>query len=121
MKEVKRFLFFASDDILSLFANLKTYLGGDFEEVAPIKLFALGGDKKDGHVEVYTPKDKTIESELGSDGHILVVLINQAIFSSEKGELFIKVNDDGVALNAILKDVLLFGDVGMKLKTLKIY
>ncbi len=113
--------FFVADDILSLFTNLKIYLGGDFEEIAPTKLFALGGDKKDGSIEVYTPQDQAIEEELGSDGHILVVLINQAIFSSEKGELFIKVNDDGIALNAILKDVVLFGDVGMKLKKLKIY
>jgi len=113
--------FFASDDILSLFTNLKVYLGGNFNKVAPTKLFALGGDKKDGHIEVYTPNDMTIKDELGDDGHILVVLINQAIFSSKKGELFIKLNDDGIALEAILKDVILFGDVGMKLKKLKIY
>ncbi len=113
--------FFASDDILSLFINLKTYLGGNFEHIAKRKLFAVGGDKKDGHIIVYTPKDTTDEKELGSDGHILVVVINQAIFSSKKGELFIKVNDEGVALQALLKDVVLFGDVEMKLKTLKIY
>ncbi len=113
--------FFASDDILSLFANLKVYLGGNFEQIAPKTLFALGGDKKDGSIEVYTPKNHTIENELGDDGHILVVLINQAIFSSKKGELFIKLNDDGVALKAILKDVVLFGDVGMELKRLKVY
>ncbi len=113
--------FFAANDILSLFANLKVYLGGSFEQVEPITLFALGGDRKDGSIEVYTPKNNAIESELGSDGHILVVVINQAIFSSKKGELFIKLNDDGVALDAILKDVVLFGDVGMRLKKLKIY
>ncbi len=117
----ERVAFFASDDILSLFANLKVYLGGDFKKVEPTKLFALGGDKKDGHIEVYTPKGISIKNELGDDGHILVVLINQAIFSSKRGELFIKLDDDGVVLDAILKDVVLFGDVRMKLKKLKVY
>ncbi len=113
--------FFASDDILSLFVNLKAYLGGNFDQIAPTTLHALGGDKKDGSVEVSSPKTNAIEKELGSDGHIIVVRINQAIFSSKKGELFIKLNDDGVAMSAILKDVVLFGDVGMKLKKLKVY
>jgi hypothetical protein len=113
--------FYAQDDLLSLFINLKVYLGNRFEQIQPKLLYALGGDQKDGHIEIYTPKNQRIKAILGEEGHILAVVIHQKIFSSKKGELFIRLNDEGVALNAILKDVVLFGDVTMKLKRLKVY
>lgn len=113
--------FYAKDDLLSLFINLKTYLGGHFEKIKPRIFYALGGDSKDGHIEILTPEDASIKKEFGTDGHIIAVVIHQDIFSSKKGELFIKLNDDGVALYAKLKDVVLFGDVTMKLKSLKVY
>jgi hypothetical protein len=113
--------FYVQDDILSLFVNLKVYLGGTFEHIKPKLLYALGGDKKDGHIEIYSPQNSAIRNILGKDGHILAVVINQKIFSSKKGELFIRLDDAGIARNAILKDVVLFGDVTMKLKKLKVY
>ncbi len=111
--------YYAKDDLLSLFINLKRYLHGRFDDLPLTDLHAVGGDKKDGLVRVYSPQSDAIRTILGAGGHLIVVLINQDIFSSKKGELFIKLNDAGVALGAVLKDVVLFGDVRMQLTKLQ--
>ncbi len=56
--------FYAKDDLLTLFSNLKSYLGG-FDALAPQRLYALGGDSKDGHITLYTPQSDRIQKELG--------------------------------------------------------
>ncbi len=39
------------------------------------------------------------------------VVVNDDIFASDKGELLINLRDDGLCTQAILKDVLFFGDI----------
>ena len=39
------------------------------------------------------------------------VIINDDIFASEKGELLVNLRDDGIVQQAVLKDVLFFGDI----------
>ena len=46
---------------------------------------------------------------------IYVVFINQPIFSSSRGELHLSLNERGYADRAVLKDVLLFGDIRARL------
>jgi len=46
---------------------------------------------------------------------IYVVFINQPIFSSSRGELHLSLNERGDADRAVLKDVLLFGDIRARL------
>ena len=46
---------------------------------------------------------------------IYVVFINQPIFSSSRGELHLSLNERGYADHAVLKDVLLFGDIRARL------
>ncbi|NPA81592.1 MAG: DUF3108 domain-containing protein [Epsilonproteobacteria bacterium] len=105
--------FYAKDDILTLFFNLKYYLK-NFETNGEEVFYAVGANKKDGHVNIYTPKGeeyKRIKRLLKADGHILVVIINQKIFSSKRGELYINLDDDGICTSAVLKDVIFFGDI----------
>ena len=74
----------------------------------------MGANKKDGHVNIYTPKGKEakkIRRLLEAKGHVLVVIINQKIFSSKKGELYIDIDKDGLCTTAVLKDVIFFGDI----------
>ncbi len=114
--------FYAKDDILTLFFNLKHYLNG-FETNGEKILYAIGANKKDGHVNIYTPvgdEYKKIKRLLKANGHILVVIINQKIFSSKRGELYINLDDDGICTSAVLKDVIFFGDIRGKLVEKKV-
>ena len=45
------------------------------------------------------------------DGIFVKVVLNEPIFSSSKGELLIYLDSDGLAVKAVLEDVLLFGDI----------
>jgi len=61
-----------------------------------------------------------LRSYLGKKaGHFLIVFINQKIFASKRGELYLDLNDDGICTKAVLKDVIFFGDIRGKLISLK--
>jgi hypothetical protein len=102
---------------LSLFFNLQKGKGIDQNGT----YYAIGGDKKDGRIDIVAPEGQpleTIKNKLGNtDGKFLKVIINDSIFSSAKGELLIHLDSDKVCSKAILEDVLLFGDiVGKRVK-----
>jgi hypothetical protein len=115
--------FFAQNDILTLFFNLKHILGKNFETKHERKLIAIGASDKNGKIDVRTILNKEYQeiSKLikGSD-HILAVVLNQRIFASHKGEMFLNINDDGICTSALLKDVIMFGDIRGKIKNLKV-
>ncbi len=105
--------FYAKDDILTLFFNLKRYLNG-FKTNGEKIFYAVGANKKDGHVNIYTPTGneyRKIKRLLKADGNVLVVIINQKIFASKRGELYINLDNDGICTSAVLKDVIFFGDI----------
>ena len=115
--------YYAKDDLLSLFFNLKILLGNRLKTDGAIKLYAVGANKKDGRVDIYTPKNKELKSIkklLKEDENIFVAIINQKIFSSNRGELYLNLNDDGICTKALLKDVIFFGDIRGKLTNLKV-
>ena len=115
--------YYAKDDLLSLFFNLKILLGNRLKTDGAIKLYAVGANKKDGRVDIYTPKNrelKSIKKLLKEDENIFVAIINQKIFSSNRGELYLNLNDDGICTKALLKDVIFFGDIRGKLTNLKV-
>lgn len=103
--------YYASEDILSLFFNVKQYMKLRQNQV----LYAIGANKNNGRIDVVFPKGQEIEKlkqELETDGGIFVkVILNDKIFSSANGELLINLDDDGLCEKAILEDVLLFGDI----------
>lgn len=103
--------YYAPDDLLSLFFNLRH--GDKLDENRT--LYAVGGAKKDGRVDVIIPQGDSavhMKKKLGKEqGEFLKVIINDPIFSSAKGELLIHLDKDGVCSKAILEDVLFFGDI----------
>ncbi len=101
--------YYASQDILSLFFNLKNSLL-KFEKDKIYENKAVGANKTKGIISFILPKNK-IEELKSKDGEHLIAYINEKIFQSERGELFLSLNKDGFCDTAILKDVLFFGDI----------
>ncbi len=78
-------------------------------------LTAVGAERQKGTVKVYIPKEselKRYKKTLGEgDYWYMTAIIYQKIFASNKGELMLAVGKDGVAQKAVLKDLILFGDL----------
>jgi len=83
------------------------------EVKTPSKFYAVGANKTDGRIDVDPlTNPSAVRAEFDwDDGHAMKVTINQKIFSSKKGELLLNLGDDGLCKQAVLKDVLLFGDI----------
>lgn len=106
--------FRSENDLLSLFFNVRTLLKNlPKGERQTIKV--VGSKSDDGSMLLTNPAgDKRLE--LGElmpehEDRFVTVVINQDIFESEKGELYINLDSDYLAKEAMLKDVLLFGDI----------
>jgi len=100
--------YYAPNDLLSLFFNLKTILPS-LEVKEPLEFYAVGANKTDGRIDV---KPLYVKSEFDwKSGHLMRVIVNDKIFASKKGELLVNLRDDGLCQQAVLKDVLFFGDI----------
>ncbi len=100
--------YYAPNDLLSLFFNFKNMLPS-LEVKSASKFYAVGANKTDGRIDVMPLKRS---SDLNwESGHLMKVIVNDDIFASDKGELLINLGADGLCKQAILKDVLFFGDI----------
>jgi hypothetical protein len=114
--------YYAKNDILSLFFNLASLIGENLQPSTRKKIVAVGANKKDGVLTIQTPEGNMrheIETLLKRDDHLLIVILNQKLFSSKRGELFININNQGISDRVILKDVLMYGDLVGNIKNLK--
>lgn len=105
--------YFTSNDLLSLFFNI-TQVVPSFEKGNNYTFKAIGANKENGKLDIIIPKKeayKELEESLNTKNKKFIVSINQKIFSSSNGELFISLNKDGFCDKAVLKDVLIFGDI----------
>ncbi len=111
---MKTLNYFADNDLQSIFFNVKSLLStmnpGDEKVV-----HAAGGSNKKGEILVSKPNGSKYK-ELAQlmpkhEDKLITVLINQDIFESDKGELYISLDEDFLVKEALLKDVLLFGDI----------
>lgn len=104
--------YYAPNDLLSLFFNFKNMLPS-LEVKSASKFYAIGANKTDGRIDIEPLKNPLhVREEFSWDeGHAMKVIINQKIFASERGELLLNLGDDGLCKQAVLKDVLLFGDI----------
>ncbi len=111
---MKTLKYYAHNDLQSIFFNVKHLLStmniGDKKVV-----YAAGGSNKKGEILITKPKGKKYK-ELANlmpthENRLITVLINQDIFESDKGELYISLDEDYLVKEALLKDVLLFGDI----------
>jgi hypothetical protein len=115
--------YYAKDDILTLFFNLKMLIGEALQPEKSVLLHAVGANRQDGSLSVKVPKGKIkeeIATLLGFENDLLIVILNQKIFSSKQGELFMHITKEGICDRVMLKDVVLYGDLMGKIKNLKI-
>lgn len=115
--------FFTQNDILTLFFNLKSILGKNFETKEDMKFIAIGASDKNGKINVRSilnDEYQDLSKMLESSNYILAVVLNQRIFASQKGEMFLNINEDGICTSALLKDVVMFGDIRGKIQNLKV-
>jgi len=105
--------YFAENDILSLYFNVKTILEScqkPFDKM----LKAVGAQKNSGNVRVSTVVGddiKSVKDLLGDASCYLKVTVYQKLFGSKGGELYLGLRPDFVVKKAVLKDVIMFGDI----------
>ena len=115
--------YYAKNDILSLFFNLRKKLP-IFEKGKEYTLNAVGANKTKGLINILMPSSNDLEkinTYLKTDDKSkFTAFINQRIFQSKRGELLISLNKEGFCSYAVLRDVLLFGDIVGKMVDFKI-
>jgi len=99
----KKHDYYAQDDILTLFFNLRFYLKNRCKS-GHCTLTAVGANEKDGRVDI---------TALG--GNNFKVILHRRIFASKQGEMQIHINKMGICDKSLLKDVVFFGDVKSKI------
>jgi len=115
--------YYAKDDILTLFFNLDSMKIDEESLKKGVSISAVGANKKDGHIDLKIPDDKIkkiMKDLLGVDNNLLLVTLNQKIFSSKNGEFMIDIDKNGVCDRFVLKDVLMYGDLYGEIKNFKI-
>jgi len=78
----------------------------------------VGAEKNTGRVKVETVTRKAKEKMrplLGDASCYLKVTVYQKLFGSKGGELYLALRSDNVVQKALLKDVIMFGDIRGKL------
>ncbi|NPA29693.1 MAG: DUF3108 domain-containing protein [Epsilonproteobacteria bacterium] len=114
--------YYAQNDIFSLYFNILRIIG-DCSKPYDRDLHAVGAEKHTGKVHVQTlttPKDRLFVKELlGEADCYLKVTIFQKLFGSKGGELYLALGKDGTAKTAVLKDVVMFGDVRGRMVSFK--
>ncbi len=109
--------YYADNDILSLYFNVAAIIGSCDNPFAK-DLKAVGAEKKTGRVrvETITGEDaKKLGKSLGEEPCYLKVTIFQKLFGSKGGELYLSMDENFVVQKALLKDVIMFGDIRGKL------
>jgi len=113
--EQKRLLsFYAKDDLLTLYFNLDRLLPNKRHHGTYL-FKAVGAEKQKGKISVIIPSANEIygyQNDLGRGAAwYATVVIHQKIFMSKEGRLQIAVGKDGITQTALLKDLILFGDI----------
>ncbi|MCF6201230.1 MAG: DUF3108 domain-containing protein [Hydrogenimonas sp.] len=116
-KKDETLAYYAKNDILSLYFNVEKIIGSCGEPFAK-DLKAVGAQKRTGRVRVETitgGEREKLKRSLGSEPCYLKVTIFQKLFGSKGGELYLSLNDRFVVQKALLKDVIMFGDIRGKI------
>ncbi len=109
--------YYADNDILSLYFNVAKIIGDCTKPFAE-DLKAVGAEKRTGRVRVETVTGSArddLKRSLGESACYLKVTVYQKLFGSKGGELYLSLDDDFVVRRALLKDVIMFGDIRGKL------
>ncbi len=116
-KERERVMkYYSKDDLLTLYFNLNRYIK-DKNSSGDYQFKAVGAEIQKGFVDIHIPSSNELDeykSLLGEDSNCWYAkaIVHQKIFSSDKGELLLAIRrGDGITKRAVLKDLILFGDV----------
>jgi hypothetical protein len=106
--------FYSENDLLTLYFNLPKMIK-ERSKAASYEFSAVGAERQKGKVEVYIPKKselKVYKKILGEGEYwYITAVIYQKIFASNKGELMLSIGKDGITQKAVLKDLVMFGDL----------
>lgn len=109
--------FYSTNDLLTLYFNLPKLIK-DMSKPGKYTFTAVGAERQQGLVEVIIPKKEALRSYeklLGKgDYWYMTVIIHQKIFASNRGELMLAIGKDGIVEKAVLKDLVMFGDLVAK-------
>jgi len=110
--------FYSKDDLLTLYFNLNHKIE-DKTKSDNYSFSAVGAEKQNGNVEIAIPEKSEYNEYKESvgesnDSWYARAIIHQDIFSSDKGELMLRIGNDGVTEKAVLKDLIFFGDIRAK-------
>ncbi len=115
--DTKRVLnYYGSEDMIVLFLNLPQYIE-DKHKSRTYKFSAIGIDHKKGRRDVIIPapkllkKIKVLTGKEGKDDWYSRVVLYRKVYHSEKGELDIRIGKEGIVEQAVLKDLIFFGDI----------
>ena len=108
--------FYSKDDLLTLYFNLSKII--DLKKSGTYALSAVGAEKQQGKVSIVVPdaKHRTAYEKVLGKGEFdyLTAIVYQKLFQSNRGELMIAIGQDGIAEKAVLKDLILYGDLTAK-------
>ncbi len=111
---LKKLPYRANNDLLSLFFNINSILNDIPEGKRKIE-HAIGARNDKGEIIITNPAGKKrrelAELMPNNENRLITVVVDQDIFKSGQGELYLNLDKDHLAIDAMLKDVLLFGDV----------
>ena len=106
--------FYSENDLLTLYFNLPNMIKERLK-TGTYEFSAVGAERQKGKVEVHIPKEselKRYKKVLGEGEYwYITAVIYQKIFASNKGELMLAVGKDGITQKAVLKDLVMFGDL----------
>ncbi|MBD3788760.1 MAG: DUF3108 domain-containing protein [Campylobacterales bacterium] len=106
--------FYAKDDLLTLYFNLNTLLK-DKTTRHSYAFKAVGAERQGGRISLIIPEKNELPEYQKTVGKnalwYATAIIHQKIFSSKEGELMLAIGQNGITQKAVLKDVILFGDI----------
>ena len=107
--------YYSKDDLLTLYFNLDKKIV-DKKEAKSYTFKAVGAEKQKGKVDVIIPNKNELneyKEALGEnkESWYARAIIHQNIFSSDRGELLLRIGKDGITQKAVLKDLIFFGDI----------
>ena len=105
--------FYSKDDLLTLYFNLSKII--DLKKSGTYTVSAVGAEKQQGKVTIVIPdaKDRTRYEKVFGKGNFnyLTAIVYQKLFQSNRGELIIAIGKDNIAEKAVLKNLILYGDL----------
>jgi len=108
--------YYGKDDMMTLFLNLPKHIK-DKKKPKKYRFTAVGADRKNGRVDVTIPSSNTLKKikalvDKGKAGDWFTkVVMHRKLYQSKKGELDVRMGQEGLLEKAVLKDLIFFGDV----------